>query len=292
MVIVPSQSSGKEKLPDDQNNLHYYITKLQKAKPLFDVFRFLPGTDAEKIIPPDGWKNRREYGILVRNGRPSRCPELKEGRRAMKYAETVVAALVLCFGAGMGIALLRRRNAAGRRMALGALLLTLGAAAHLAPRSLGLLFDWDTTHWRGLGRLAAALALTGWYLLLYRSWEREFRPEVRDRVVLWTVIGCVILRLLLMAAPANGWWRNGHDPLWQTLRNLPLAVLAAVTVLLYRLTRRENRALAPVWILQLISFLCYLPAAVGRTPVAVPSMALMALCQLATLACFLRATRK
>ena len=246
----------------------------------------------------------------------------------MKYAETVVAALVLCFGAGIGIALLaltgtyaikslglwykQQRHAeqrpidglltltisfvwtiaVSRRMALGALLLTLGAAAHLAPRSLGLLFDWDTTHWRGLGRLAAALALTGWYLLLYRSWEREFRPEVRDRVVLWTVIGCVILRLLLMAAPANGWWRNGHDPLWQTLRNLPLAVLAAVTVLLYRLTRRENRALAPVWILQLISFLCYLPAAVGRTPVAVPSMALMALCQLGTLCCFLRAAKE
>ncbi len=210
----------------------------------------------------------------------------------MKYAETVLAGLVLGFSAGLGIALLRRKNAAGRRMAFAALVLTLGALAHLLPRSLGLFFDWDLTHWLGLGRLGAALGLTAWYLLLYRSWEREFRPEIRDRVVFWTVVGCVILRLLLMAAPGNAWWRNGHDPLWQTLRNLPLAVLAAVTVLLYRLTRAQSRALAPVWILQLVSFLCYLPGAVGTTPIAVPSMAVMALCQLATLACFLRATRK
>lgn len=209
----------------------------------------------------------------------------------MKYAETVLAALVICFGVGFGIALLRRKTPAGRRMAAGALILTLGAAAHLLPRSLVLLFGWDLTLWLGLGRLGAALALTAWYLLLYRSWEREFRPEVRDRAVFWTVIGCVILRLLLLAAPGNAWWENGRDPLWQTLRSIPLAVLAAVTVLLYRLTRSRSRALAPVWILQLTGFLCYLPAAVGRTPIAVPCMAVLALCQLATLACFLRANR-
>lgn len=209
----------------------------------------------------------------------------------MKYAETVIAALVLGFGVGLGIALLRRKHLSARRMAAGALILTLGAAAHLIPRSLGLIFGWDVTCWRGLGRLGAALALTAWYLLLYRSWEREFRPEVRDRTVFRTVIGCVILRLLLLAAPGNAWLADGHDPLWQTLRSIPLAVLAAVTVLLYRLTRAQSRALAPVWILQLTGFLCYLPAAVGSTPIAVPCMAVMALCQLGTLSCFLRAVR-
>lgn len=219
-------------------------------------------------------------------------PRTEGGNETVKYAETALSILIVGFGAGLGIALLRRRSPAGRRMAAAALILTLGAAAHLAPRCLGAFFPWELTPWRGLGRLAAALALTVWYLLLYRSWEREFRPAVRDRVVFWTVIGCLILRLLLLAAPGNDWWTDGREPLWRTLRNLPLAVLAAVTVLVYRLTRGENRALSRVWSLQLAGFVCYLPAAVGRTPIAAPCMAGLALCQLGTLVCFLRAAQK
>ena len=180
------------------------------------------------------------------------------------------------------------RSAAGVLPAAAGLTLLLTAAVHLLPRLLRAVPGLEPRYWLGLGDLAAAVGLTVWCLLLYYIWERVFRTDVRDRLVFWMVWGFAVLRLLLCALPGNGWFRGGGSPLWTTLRSLPLAGLTGALVLLYRMTRSLNRRLRPVWLLQLLGFVCLLPAVPGGVGFAVPLMAGHALCQLGTGICLIR----
>ena len=210
----------------------------------------------------------------------------------MEYALSGFWLLAAGFAAGAGIVLLRRRRGpVGLCMGAFALILAACALFWQLPRSLALLLQEELLLWQGLGRLAAGLGLTACLLLLYAIWEMRFRPGQRDALVFWLLWGFAALRLALCLMPQNRWTENGFSPLWATLRTAALAGAAAPAAASYRVTRAEDRALRPVWLLQTLSVLFFFPGALGIGPEPGLFFVGTALCQAGTLRCFLKDTK-
>ena len=181
----------------------------------------------------------------------------------MKYGESVFDILYLLFAIASGCVLLKRaRTKTERRMGLAALVLGCGDAFHLVPRVLNYYIAADFTAALGVGKLITSLTMTWFYVCLYRIWlgyyaERE-RPALTRAVYVLAA-----LRLALCLFPQNGWLRNESGALWGALRNIPFAALGAVVAALYYGKRREAPRFRRVWLYVTLSFLFYLPVAVG-----------------------------
>ncbi len=181
----------------------------------------------------------------------------------MKYGESAFDILYLLLAISMGIAMLRQaRDAAGRKMGLATLILGLGDAFHLVPRVLNYFSAADFTAALGLGKLVTSLTMTAFYVLMYYIWLDSFREQENRR---WTaaVWLMALVRLLLCLLPQNRWIQNESSPLWGVLRNIPFAALGVLIVLLYFRIRKRDRHFRWVWLLVTLSFLFYLPVAVG-----------------------------
>ena len=185
---------------------------------------------------------------------------VQEGRE-MKYGESFFDLAYLLFAIVTGLRILGlRRGETGRLMGTTVLILGCGDAFHLVPRVLNYFFAGDFTPWLGFGKLVTSITMTLFYLLLYRLWHRLFKvpesPSLRLGVYALTA-----LRIVLCLLPQNRWLENESSVLWGVVRNLPFVVLGAVIVWLYWHRRRE--ALGRVWLLVSLSFLFYIPVAVG-----------------------------
>ena len=79
---------------------------------------------------------------------------------------------------------------------------------------------------------------------------------------------------------------------WGILRNIPFVVLGAVICWLYFRTRAENRILRLTWIFILLSFLFYIPVAVGAGEVPILGMLMLpkTICYILLIASFLKWT--
>lgn len=150
----------------------------------------------------------------------------------------------------------------------------------------------DLTAALGVGKLITSLTMTVFYLLLYEIWlgyygERD-RRGVRKALLL-----LLALRTVLCLFPQNGWLENRSDLIWGILRNVPFVALGAIVCRLYFEKRRDGREFRRVWLYILLSFLFYIPVAVGAGLIPMLGMLMLpkTVCYILLIAAFLRASR-
>ncbi len=209
----------------------------------------------------------------------------------MKYGESTFDVLYLLFAILSGCVILAKaRNKTEKRMGLAALILGCGDAFHLVPRVLNYFAEGDFTAALGVGKLVTSVTMTVFYLLLYYVWLGRYREREKRglTVLLW---GLAVIRVLLCCFPQNGWLTNGSDMTWGILRNIPFVLLGAAVCCLYFQKRREDRVFAPVWLYILLSFLFYIPVAVGAGLLPLLGMLMLpkTVCYILLIIAFLRA---
>ena len=211
----------------------------------------------------------------------------------MAYGESLFDILYLLFAIISGIVMLvKARTGIARKMGAAALILGVGDAFHLVPRVLRYFTDLDLTAALGIGKLITSITMTVFYVLLYAIWvdSGETRPP---RALTATVWGLAAVRVALCMLPQNEWLQNSSDWLWGTIRNIPFAALGAIIVVLY-FRRRHDRRFQAVWLLVLLSFLFYLPVAIGASFVPLLGMLMLpkTVCYILLIGVFLSAVRR
>ena len=212
----------------------------------------------------------------------------------MKYGESTFDILYLLFALIGGCVLLRRaKDKTGKCMGTAALVLGCGDAFHLVPRVLNYFSEGDLTAALGVGKLITSITMTAFSLLLYPVWLGRFRMQEKRSVsaTLWFLAA---VRVVLCLFPQNGWLSNSGDMTWGIIRNVPFVLLGAAICCLYFRKRKEDRIFAPVWVYILLSFLFYIPVAVGAG--AVPMLGMLMLpktvCYILLIVVFLRSAGK
>ena len=212
----------------------------------------------------------------------------------MKYGESTFDILYLLFAIVGGCLILAKGQArAEKRMGLSALILGCGDAFHLVPRVLNYFVEADFTAALGIGKLVTSVTMTVFYVLLYYVWLDHYR-ETEKKSVTAAVWSLAAIRIVLCAFPQNGWMQNGGDMTWAILRNIPFVALGAAICALYYRKRKEPDRFKAVWVYILLSFLFYLPVAVGAG--ALPALGMLMLpktiCYILLIRAFLLTTLK
>lgn len=208
----------------------------------------------------------------------------------MKYGESAFDILYLLFAITSGCIILRRAgNRTEKYMGLAALILGCGDAFHLIPRVMNYFSDADFTAALGIGKLITSISMTVFYFLLYKIWLGCYRMREKHSftVLLWIL---VIIRIVLCLLPQNGWLENSTDLVWGTIRNIPFVLIGAAVCFLYFQKRREYRVFRYLWLYILLSFLFYIPVAVGAGLLPMLGMLMLpkTICYIFMIAAFLR----
>ena len=207
----------------------------------------------------------------------------------MKYGESTFDILYLVFAVTAGvIMLLRAKDKPGRLMGLSALVLGLGDAFHLVPRVLNYFLAADHTAWLGMGKFVTSVTMTVFYVLVYHIYLGVFKKE-ENRLLTLAVWLLAVVRIVLCLLPQNGWMENASDLKWGVIRNVPFAMLGAICIALWFTERKKSGVLKPVWLLILLSFLFYIPVAVGAGLVPILGMLMLpkTVCYIVLIALFL-----
>ena len=178
-------------------------------------------------------------------------------------------------------------------MGISALVLGCGDAFHLIPRVLNYFVDGDFTAALGIGKLVTSITMTVFYVLLYYVWLGRFRmPENRGITI--ALYGLTAIRVALCAFPQNGWLENSSDMTWGIIRNIPFVIIGAIVCLLFYQKKSEDRLFRFVWLYILLSFLFYIPVAVGAGAVPILGMLMLpkTVCYILLITVFLRAVPK
>ncbi|MBQ3859389.1 MAG: hypothetical protein II779_02605 [Clostridia bacterium] len=208
----------------------------------------------------------------------------------MKYGESAFDVLYLLFAIVSGLVLLvRAKNGTGRLMGVSALVLGCGDAFHLVPRVLNYFADGDFTAALGIGKLVTSVTMTVFYLLLYYIWLGHY-GEAGNKAVTGAVWVLTATRIVLCLFPQNGWLENSGGMTWGIIRNIPFVLLGAAVCVLYWRKRKEDRELRFVWLYILLSFLFYIPVAVGAGIVPILGMLMLpkTVCYMLLILAFLR----
>ncbi len=193
----------------------------------------------------------------------------------MKYGESAFDIIYLVFAVVTGILILmKRRDTVGKLMGISVLILGSGDAFHLVPRVLNYFVTGDFNAWLGIGKLVTSITMTIFYLLIYHLWLRIYR-EKEDRRLTWTVYALTAVRIILCLFPQNRWLENESSVLWGILRNIPFVALGCLVVWLYYGKRQAVRRFRFVWLLVALSFLFYIPVAVGASLVKMLGMLML-----------------
>ena len=208
----------------------------------------------------------------------------------MKYGESAFDILYLLFAITSGCIILRRAgNRTEKYMGLAALILGCGDAFHLIPRVMNYYSDADFTAALGIGKLITSISMTVFYFLLYKIWLGCYRMREKHSftVLLWIL---VIIRIVLCLLPQNGWLENSADLVWGTIRNIPFVLIGAAVCFLYFQKRREYIVFRYLWLYILLSFLFYIPVAVGAGLLPMLGMLMLpkTICYIFMIAAFLR----
>ena len=208
----------------------------------------------------------------------------------MKYGESAFDILYLLFAITGGHMILRRAGDKTEKfMGLAALILGCGDAFHLIPRVMNYFSDADFTAALGIGKLITSISMTVFYLLLYKIWLGHYR--MRENQSFTNILrALLIIRIVLCLLPQNGWLENSTDMVWGTIRNIPFVLIGAAVCRLYYQKRRKDRVFRYVWLYILLSFLFYIPVAVGTELVPMLGMLMLpkTICYILMIVAFLR----
>ena len=212
----------------------------------------------------------------------------------MRYGESTFDILYLVFAIGTGIWILARRpGSVGRILGAMALILGAGDAFHLVPRVLNYFYSADFTVALGIGKLITSITMTVFYLLLFMVW-RKVCSSAENRHLTAAVIILTVLRILLCLFPQNGWFSNSTNLLWAVIRNIPFILLGALIVVLFYQRRDKYPPFRRIWFWVLLSFLFYIPVAVGAGLLPVLGMLMLpkTVCYIILLIIFIRSVRE
>ena len=182
----------------------------------------------------------------------------------MKYGESTFDILYLIFAIISGVVLLRKaRNRNEKTMGIAALILGCGDAFHLIPRVLNYFVTGvDFTAALGVGKLVTSITMTIFYVLMYYIaigyWHRP--EDKRMTCAVWVLTAA---RVILCLFPQNGWLTNDSSMEWGIIRNVPFVLLGVLIVVQYYRESKTPSRFRWVWLLVTLSFLFYLPVAVG-----------------------------
>ena len=212
----------------------------------------------------------------------------------MKYGESTFDILYLVFAIVSGLLILKKaRNRTEKLMGESAIVLGSGDAFHLVPRVLNYFVNADFTAALGIGKLVTSVTMTLFYVFLYYVWLGRFKETERKNVTaaVWILAA---VRIGLCAFPQNGWLQNSSDMTWGIIRNVPFAALGAVMCVLYFRKRNDDSRFRPVWVYILLSFLFYMPVAVGAGAVPILGMLMLpkTVCYILLVLTFLLSTLK
>ena len=181
----------------------------------------------------------------------------------MKYGESTFDILYLLFAISSGIYMLKKaRNSIQKKMGLASLILGCGDAFHLVPRVLNYFAAADFTAALGVGKLITSITMTVFYFLMYQIYLGYYHEE-ENKGLTNVLFAMVAIRILLCLLPQNGWLSNSSDMTWGIIRNMPFVLIGAVICYLYYQKRNADKIFSKVWLYVLLSFLFYIPVAVG-----------------------------
>ena len=182
----------------------------------------------------------------------------------MKYGESSFDILYLLFAITTGIIILaRRKDAVGRLMGFAALILGCGDAFHLVPRVLNyFVADKDFTAWLGFGKLVTSITMTIFYLLVFFLHTKLFDWKKNEKnAVMISLFVLTCCRIMICAAPGNGWLTGDGTMFWGIMRNIPFVAIGVLIIIIYFQRRKENKNFKRMWLYVTLSFLFYLPVA-------------------------------
>ena len=212
------------------------------------------------------------------------------------YAESAfdLAALLVALLGGVTI-LQRRSDSAGKLMGWAALVLFIGEALNLVPRTLNKLTGMGGGFLLLAGRMAAALAVTVFCILLSLLWEKlyegknGFFTEMHVRELSGArALACLFPVFYWLSALMQGEKENpmadaaGLEALIvPAVRGVTLLIVAAVVAHHWRKRRSEIPTLRSVWLLLILAALLEIGADLGA--VYVPALAYLYIPQLVCL---------
>ncbi|MBQ7432094.1 MAG: hypothetical protein IJV50_01290 [Lachnospiraceae bacterium] len=181
----------------------------------------------------------------------------------MRYGESAFDILYLWIAIVSGIYILKKRtDTKGRLMGSSVLILGIGDAFHLVPRVLNYFVEADFNSWLGMGKCITSITMTIFYVCLYMLYLKLYHVDRNARRDCLIYILATV-RVMVCLLPQNRWLENESSVLWGTLRNIPFVMLGALIVMFYFQKRKEIRAFRDVWLYVTLSFLFYIPVAVG-----------------------------
>ena len=209
----------------------------------------------------------------------------------MKYGESTFDILYLLFAICSGIYMLNKaRNSIQKKMGLASLILGCGDAFHLVPRVLNYFVAADFTAALGVGKLITSITMTVFYFLMYQIYLGYYHEE-KNKGLTNVLFVLVAIRILLCLLPQNGWLSNSSDMTWGIIRNIPFVLIGAVICYLYYQKRNADKIFSIVWLYVLLSFLFYIPVAVGAGVLPMLEMLMLpkTICYILLIICFLKA---
>jgi peptidoglycan/LPS O-acetylase OafA/YrhL len=211
----------------------------------------------------------------------------------MKYGESTFDILYLLFAIISGcILMIRAKGKTEKYMGIATLVLGCGDAFHLVPRVLNYFTDADMTAALGVGKLVTSVTMTVFYVLLYYVWLGHY--EESENRTLTVIIWCLAaVRVILCLFPQNGWFSNSSNMTWGIIRNVPFVILGGIICFLYFQERGKDRVFRPVLLYILLSFVFYIPVAVGAGLVPVLGMLMLpkTICYILMIIAFLGSRR-
>lgn len=208
----------------------------------------------------------------------------------MKYGESTFDIMYLAFAVISGCLILKKASDRTERLiGIATLLLGLGDAFHLVPRVLNYFIEADFSAALGVGKLVTSLTMSVFYVLLYHIWQGYFgvKAERKMSAAVWMLLA---VRTILCLLPQNRWLDNESDMMWGIIRNVPFVILGAIVCILYFRKRMDDMVMRPMWILVALSFLFYIPVAVGAGIIPMLGMLMLpkTICYIFMIVIFLR----
>jgi len=110
----------------------------------------------------------------------------------------------------------------------------------------------------GLGQLTTSITVTLFYVLMLAIWRSRFNKEYGPFEHF--LLACAVVRLLLIALPANQWDSVVPPQPWATVRNLPLLIqgLGVAYLILRDAQANKDRTFWWIGIMILVSYACYM----------------------------------
>lgn len=177
----------------------------------------------------------------------------------MALFESIFDLSYLILVIGFGIRLLMLEDKGAKLFGLMGVLLGAGDAFHLIPRVISHLSEggFEANAWAlSWGQFVTSITMTVFYLLFYFYYKKQTNKGTKLKDGL--VYALVVLRIILVALPQNGWGIMPGNYTFSILRNVPFAILG-ILLIKWSWEERNREGLKHMATLIFFSFLFYVP---------------------------------